>query len=102
MMLDSNYNENYAGYNIHEVVQQESLVGNRQVEDPVGMQTESIEAHFLNVVARAALEDNIRKCVKAAGLSVADILVSPLMLADAVLRPDEKRSGCAVVDMRRG
>lgn len=99
MMLDSNYNENYAGYNIHEVVQQESLVGNRLVEDPVGMQAESIEARFLNVVARAALEDNIRKCVKAAGLSVADILVSPLMLADAVLRPDEKRSGCAVVDI---
>lgn len=99
MMLDSNYNGNDAGYNIHEVVQQESLVGNRQVEDPVGMQAETIEARFLNVVARAALEDNIRKCVKGAGLNVADILVSPLMLADAVLRPDEKRSGCAVVDI---
>ncbi len=99
MLLDSNYNENYAGYNIHEVVQQESLVGNRQAEDPVGMLTENLEARFLNVVARATLEDNIRKCVKGAGLSVADILVSPLMLADAVLRPDEKRSGCAVVDM---
>lgn len=99
MMMDSNHSENYAGYTIHEVVQQESLVGNRQVEDPVGMQTENLEARFLNVVARAALEDNIRKCVKAAGLNVADILVSPLMLADAVLRPDEKRSGCAVVDM---
>lgn len=98
-MRDANCSEECAGYSIHEVVQQESLVGNRLVDDAVGIQAEALEARFLNVIARTALEDNIRKCVKAAGLNIAEVMVSPLVLADSVLRSDEKRSGCAVVDM---
>ena len=98
-MRDANCIKEYPGLNIHEVVQQESHVGNRHVEDPVGIMSDSLEVTFLNVLARTTLEENIQKCVKAAGLSVAEILVSPLVLADSILRPDEKRSGCALVDM---
>ena len=98
-MRDANCNEDTPGHSILEVVQQESRVGNRHVEDPVGTLSDSLETNFLNVMARTTLEENIQRCIRAAGLTVAEVLVSPIALADAVLRPDEKRSGCAIVDM---
>lgn len=98
-MRDANCSMDYPGLSIHEVVQQESHVGNRHVEDPVGIMSDSLEVTFLNVLARTTLKENIERCVNAAGVSVAEILVSPLVLADSILRPDEKRSGCAIVDM---
>jgi cell division protein FtsA len=63
------------------------------------MQVEMLEANFINIIARPTLEENIRKCVAAAGLDVQEVLISPLCLANALLAANEKRSGCALVDM---
>lgn len=98
-LMDNNRGTVYAGSEILEVVPQECCIGNRFIEDPVGVQAEQMEARYLNVIARTTLRENIEKCVKDAGLRLADLLISPVALADTVLRPDEKRSGCALVDM---
>lgn len=89
----------YPQAKIHDVIPQEYKIGNRYVQDPVGMQCEHIEARFINVVARAGVSDNIERCVKNAGLEIAELLISPICLADSLLSANEKRSGCALVDM---
>lgn len=98
-MRDTNSGVVYPNAEIKEVVAQEFTIGNRSVVDPVGMQAEMLEANFVNIIARSTLEDNIRKCVRNAGLEVQEVLVSPLCLANALLTANEKRSGCALVDM---
>ena len=98
-MRDTNSGVVYPNAEIKEVVPQEFTIGSRSVVDPVGMQAEAIEANFINVIARNTLEDNIRKCINAAGLEVQEVLISPLCVANALLTPNEKRSGCALVDM---
>lgn len=98
-MRDTNSGVVYPNAEIKEVVPQEFTIGNRSIIDPVGMQTEAIEANFINIIARPMLEENIRKCVAGAGLEVKEIFISPLCLADALLTANEKRSGCALVDM---
>ena len=98
-MRDTNSGVVYPNAEIKEVVPQEFTIGSRSVIDPVGMQAEAIEANFVNIIARTTLEENIRKCVTAAGLEVQEVLISPLCLANALLTPNEKRSGCALVDM---
>ena len=98
-MRDTNSGVVYPNAQIKEVVPQEFTIGNRSIADPVGMQAESIEANFINIIARSTLEENIRKCVAGAGLEVQEVLISPLCLADALLTANEKRSGCALVDI---
>ncbi|MBO7067728.1 MAG: cell division protein FtsA [Bacteroidaceae bacterium] len=89
----------YPQAKIHDVIPQEYKIGNRYVQDPVGMQCEQIEARFINVVARNGISENIERCVKNAGLEVADLFISPICLADCLLTANEKRSGCALVDI---
>jgi cell division protein FtsA len=98
-MRDTNIGVVYPNAEIKEVVPQEFTIGNRSVVDPVGMQAEMLEANFINIIARTTLEENIRKCVRGAGLEVQEVLVSPLCEANALLTANERRSGCALVDM---
>ena len=98
-MRDTNSGVVYPNAEIKEVVPQEFTIGSRSIVDPVGMQAEMLEANFINIIARPTLEENIRKCVNAAGLEVQEVFISPLCEANALLTPNEKRSGCALVDM---
>jgi len=98
-MRDTNGGVVYPNAEIKEVVPQEFTIGSRSVIDPVGMQAEMLEANFINIVARPTLEENIRKCVTGAGLEVQEVFISPLCEANALLTANEKRSGCALVDI---
>ncbi len=98
-MKDTNMGVVYPNAVILDVVPQEYRMGTRLVSEPVGMQSENIEASFLNIVARSILKENIEKCVQDAGFELAELLITPLCLADSLLSVSEKRSGCALVDM---
>ena len=79
---------------------QEYKVGNTQTTtDPVGTLTDRIEGHYLNIVARSSVKQNISQCFRQIGYEVADYLLSPKATADSVLSITEKRSGCALVDL---
>ena len=77
---------------------QEYKVGNQLTTEPVGIPTDHIEGHYVNVIARNTLKSNIRQCFRQAGYEVADYLLSPLVTANVVLAESEKRAGCALVD----
>ncbi len=98
-MHDTNSGVVYSNAEIKEVIPQEFTIGSRSVVDPVGMQAEMLEANFINIIARSTLEENIRRCVSGAGLEVQEVFISPLCLANTLLTANEKRSGCALVDM---
>ena len=101
-LMDNNRATQYTDSQILEVVPQEYMVGNRAVTDPVGIQSDQIEARFMNVVARNTLLENINKCMRMAEIEIADLFISPLALADVLLSDNEKRSGCAMVDFGAG
>ena len=98
-LRDINSGTMYPNAEIKDVIAQEYRIGSRQVVDPVGMQSDALEANFMNIIARTSLEENIRKCVHSVGLEVEEVLITPLALADCILPASEKRSGCALVDM---
>lgn len=98
-LRDINRGVVYTDSKILEAIPQEYRVGNRPTQEPVGMMAEQVEARFMNVIARSSLVENIEKCVQNAGLGLVDILISPMCLADSLLSANEKRSGCALVDM---
>lgn len=101
-LMDNNRSTQYTDSEILDVIPQEYVVGNRTITDPIGIQTEQIEARFMNVIARSSVLENIHKCMRLAEIEIVDMLISPLMLADSMLTDSEKRSGCALVDFGAG
>ena len=100
-LKDSNRAVPIVGYQILGVAPQEYKVGNDLIVDPVGVQTDHIEARFLNIIARKNVKENITKCCDLVPIEIAEDaedLIAPLVLADAVLTSSEKRSGCVLVD----
>ena len=100
-LKDSNRAVPIVGYQILGVAPQEYKVGNDLIVEPVGVQTDHIEARFLNIIARKNVKENVAKCCDLVPIEIAEDaedLIAPLALADAVLTSSEKRSGCVLVD----
>lgn len=81
-----------------EVAPQEYKIGNNLQADPVGVAGSHIEGRFLNIVARASVKKNLERCFEQSKIEIADLFISPLVTANAVLTESERRSGCALID----
>lgn len=84
---------------ILESVPQEYHLGAQTTIDPVGILADSIEGHYLNIVANSSVREEIRNCFRTAGVTIADLPITVQALADSMLTEPEKRSGCVFVDM---
>ena len=84
---------------ILDVAPQEFKVDNLLPKTPVGVPGSHIEGRFLNIVARASIKKNLERCFEQAKIEIADLLIAPLVTANAVLSEGERRSGCALVDL---
>ncbi len=98
-LMDANRNMTYQDQEILDAAVQEYKVGSQYQLDPVGIQANRLEGHFLNILERKSFYRNLNKCFETAGINVAEMYLAPLALADSVLTETEKRSGCALVDI---
>ena len=98
-MCDENRNTASPDRDILESVPQEYRLGTQVQTDPVGILSDGIEGHFLNIVANQSVREEIRNCFRTAGVAIADLPITVQALADAMLTEPEKRSGCVFVDM---
>lgn len=97
-ICDENLEIPLVDMDILDVAPQEYKIGNNLQADPVGITGSHIEGRFLNIIARASLKKNLERCFEQARIEIADLFISPLVTADAVLTESEKRSGCALID----
>ena len=70
--------------------------------DPIGMSGVRLEANVHIVTAGQTVLSNVMKCLQRAGLKKSGLVLDPLASSLAVLSPDEKNLGVAVVDMGGG
>lgn len=98
-MNDENRSTTGTEREILESVPQEFRLGTQLQIDPVGILSDSIEGHYLNIVANSSVREEIRVCFRNAGVNIADLPITVLALADAMLSEAEKRSGCVFIDM---
>ena len=98
-LMDDNRNMKYPDQEILDAAVQEYKVDSQYQLEPVGIPCTHIEGNFLNILQRKAFYKNLNSCFEAANITVAEMYLAPLALADSVLTETEKRSGCALVDM---
>ena len=69
---------------------------------PIGMTGARLEVNVHVVTGSASSTQNVIACVNRAGVSVIDTVLEQLASAEAVLTPDEKELGVALVDIGGG
>lgn len=91
------------GEQIIHVIPQEYIVDNESgVVQPIGMAGARLEADFHIVTGQTASTANIYRCVERAGLELKGLILEPIASSSAVLTPDEKEVGVALVDIGGG
>ncbi|MDR1344488.1 MAG: cell division protein FtsA [Tannerellaceae bacterium] len=67
--------------------------------DPVGVSCSSVEARYQLIVARPLVRKRIVECItELVKIDIAEVIVYPVALAEAVLNESERKRGCALVD----
>ena len=85
------------------VLPQDFIVDDQDgIREPVGMAGVRLEARVHIVTGAVSAGQNLIKCCNRAGLHVRDLLAGPLAAAEAVLTPEERELGVALVDVGGG
>jgi len=92
-----------AGREIIHVLPQDFVVDEQEgIGAPVGLTGARLEVNVHIVTGSQAATQNLVSCVNRAGVEVTDTVISQLAAAEAVLTPDEKELGVALVDVGGG
>jgi cell division protein FtsA len=85
------------------VLPQEFIVDDQGgIQDPLGMSGKRLEAKVHVVTGAVTSAQNIVKCANQTGFDVKDIILQQLASSEAVLTPEEKALGVALVDIGGG
>jgi len=87
---------------IHVLPQEFIVDGQDRIQNPVGMAGVRLEARIHIVTGAVTSAHNIIKCTNKAGLDVSDIVLEPLASSEAVLTPEERDLGTALIDVGGG
>ncbi|MBI5558169.1 MAG: cell division protein FtsA [Deltaproteobacteria bacterium] len=87
---------------IHVLPQEFKVDGQGGIQDPLGMTGVRLEAKVHIVTGSVTAVHNIIKCCNRAGLEVDDVVLEPIASAEAVLTPEERELGVALIDIGGG
>ncbi len=87
---------------LHIRPQRFSIDDQEGVREPVGMAGVRLEAHIHIVTAAQSCVQNLERCCERAGVTARALALEPLASAEAVLFPEERELGVALVDIGGG
>ncbi len=87
---------------LHVLPQYFIIDGRERVNNPLGMHGVRLEVHAHIIMGAVASVQNLIHCCQLAGISVSDVVLEQLASADAVLSPDERELGVAMLDIGGG
>ncbi len=87
---------------IHIIQRNFTVDGQEGIRTPVGMHGYRLEVEAHIITAAAAVVENLRQCVQAAGVQVSQFVLTPLASAEMALTEDEREMGVVVCDIGCG
>lgn len=87
---------------LHVIAQEYKVDDQNGIIDPVGMAGSQLEVETHIITGATTSIRNLQKSVRGAGLKVKEMLFEGLASCEAVLTPDEKELGVALVDIGAG
>jgi cell division protein FtsA len=87
---------------IHTIAREWVVDGQNNVQHPLNMSGHRLEVDAHIVTGNSTAIKNITQCVRAHDVEIDELVLEPLAANEAVLRPEERRMGVAVVDIGGG
>ncbi|NLF46075.1 MAG: cell division protein FtsA [Syntrophomonadaceae bacterium] len=87
---------------VHTIERQYIVDGYDGVKDPVGMAGSRLECEVAIILSALAAIQNIRRSAARINLELERVIYNPLLASEAVLIPNEKEMGVALVDIGAG
>lgn len=87
---------------VHVVQRAFNVDGQDGIRMPIGMHGYRLEVETHIITATAASIENLRQCVEATGVEVAQFVLNPLASAEVVLTETERKMGVVVCDVGGG
>ena len=87
---------------IHSLPREFMVDGQGNIRNPVGLMGFRLEVETHIVTGAAGQVKNLRECVRANKVEVLGLVLQPIASAQAVLRPEEREMGVALVDVGGG
>jgi cell division protein FtsA len=87
---------------LHVLPQEFMVDGQDEIGDPMGMSGNRLEVNVHVVTCGTTQLQTLLTCVNRAGIEVADTVLEQLASCEAVLTPDEKELGVALIDIGGG
>ena len=87
---------------LHLIPQTYAVDRQEGIKNPIGMHGFQLDVDTHIVTAPTALVENLRKCVRGAGIEIEQLIFAPLASAEAVLTADERQNGVIMADIGGG
>jgi cell division protein FtsA len=87
---------------LHAIPQDYLIDQQEGITEPIGMTGSRLEAEVYVVTVLSSAIQNLRKCVEKAGFQIGEFVLEPLAASLAVLTPDERELGCALLELGGG
>jgi cell division protein FtsA len=87
---------------IHTIAREWIVDGQNNVQQPLGMIAIRLEVDAHIVTGSSTAINNITQCIRSHDVEIDELVLEPLAANEAVLRPEERRMGVAVVDIGGG
>lgn len=87
---------------LHALPQYFIIDGRERVNNPIGMHGVRLEVQAHIIMGAVSSVQNLIGCCEQAGVRVSDLVLEQLASADAVLSPDERELGVAILDIGGG
>ncbi|MFO7929076.1 MAG: cell division protein FtsA [Candidatus Humimicrobiaceae bacterium] len=87
---------------IHTLIKQFTVDEEKGIVDPLGLATERLGVELLVVYGSATLVKNTVNSVRNANIEIEDVILEALASGEAVLTPEEKKSGVILLDIGGG
>lgn len=87
---------------LHILPQSYKVDNENEITNPIGISGKQISGDYHIVFGQTAAANNLRRCVEKNGITVKRLILEPLASATAVLTPDDKELGVALVDIGGG
>lgn len=87
------------GYVKVNAITQEYKVDGKTDRAPIGAPAMTIEGHFLNILIKKQYLEQLNESFALAKVEIADSFIAARMDADIILTKDDRRNGCALVNI---
>ena len=87
---------------VHAIPREYAVDGYAGIRNPEGMHSKDVRVETHVVTASADAAENLVRSVEQAGVKVAGLVLQPLASSEALLTPEERDEGAAIVDMGAG